>query len=164
MGFSFSNYFVVDRVGRSGGLTIMWKRTIACEVMSFSSNHINVHVLERGVYAWKITCFYGFPKRHIRQESWDFFLSLAITFKLPWYVFGDFNDLLNESNKIRNHPHPQNLLEGFRAAIDDFELTLKRGCLHGNELKVHLFESRNDWTEHLVRNPGGICFHFVKMR
>lgn len=37
-------------------------------------------------------------------------------------MFGDFNDLLYESDKMGNHPHPQNLMEGFRAAIDDCEL------------------------------------------
>lgn len=32
--FGFAQCFAVDRVGRSGGLAIFWKRHVACEVVS----------------------------------------------------------------------------------------------------------------------------------
>lgn len=35
----------------------------------------------------------------------------------------DFNDLLYDSDKWDNVPHPRSLMEGFRKAIDDNMLT-----------------------------------------
>ena len=109
----FHSYFAVDRVGRGGGLAIMWKRSVLCNVMIASSNHIDVHILERNIPSWRITCFYGFPERNRRHESWDFLRSLALVSQLPWCVFGDLNDLLYASDKNGHIPHPQSLMNGF---------------------------------------------------
>lgn len=37
--FGFTNFFVVDRKGRGGGLAVMWKHTMVCVVVgSFSKS------------------------------------------------------------------------------------------------------------------------------
>lgn len=56
-----------------------------------------------------------------RHEAWNMLRQLAQVDSLPWCIFGDFNDLLYA--KDSKHPHPQNLLDGFRLAIDDCRLT-----------------------------------------
>lgn len=43
----FTHFFVVDKIGRSGGLAVTWKSTMNCVVMDSSSNHINVLMLEQ---------------------------------------------------------------------------------------------------------------------
>lgn len=42
---------------------------------------------------------------------------------LPWCIFGDFNDLLFDSDKCGKNPHPKHLLDGFRSTIEDCNLT-----------------------------------------
>lgn len=37
-----SDYFAVNKVGRGGGLAVMWKQTVVCNVVDSSNNHINV--------------------------------------------------------------------------------------------------------------------------
>lgn len=56
----FCDSFAVDRVGRGGGMAVMWKYTVECEVVESSNNHIDIHVKERSSVAWRLTCFYGF--------------------------------------------------------------------------------------------------------
>lgn len=115
----FDRCFSVDRVGRSGGLAVMWKSSFSCEISSFSRNHINVNVFENDSASWRLSCFYGFPERERRKDSWNLLRKLASLSTLPWCIHGDFNDLLYTADKRGNMPHPQNLLNGFRSAIED---------------------------------------------
>ena len=121
--FGFSDYFAVDRVGQGGGLAVFWRNNFSCKIVNSSSNHIDVHVMERNLPAWRLTCFYGFSERAHRQESWDFLRNLAGQDQIPWCIFGDFNDMLYVTDKKGIHPHPQALFDGFRSAIEDCSLS-----------------------------------------
>lgn len=96
----------MDKVGRAGGLEIMWKQTVKCTVATSSNNHIDVVFQESSIPTWRLTCFYGLPERSRRQDSWDMLRQLAVIDSLPWCVFGDFNDLLYTTDKKGAHPHP----------------------------------------------------------
>lgn len=116
----FDNNFAVHSIGRGGGIAIMWKGRVACRVGNVSNNHIDVEILEKNIPKWRLTCFYGYPERSRRRESWDFLMSLA----------GDFNDLLHAVDKMGKNAHPQYLMDGFRRALEDrnlIELDLE-GC------------------------------------
>ncbi|XP_074360389.1 uncharacterized protein LOC141701635 [Apium graveolens] len=117
--FGFSNFFSVDRQGRGGGIAVMWKHSTSCEVVDFSQNHIDIVITENSAASWRLTCYYGFSERDRRNAAWDFIRLLASKSQLPWCIFGDFNDLLYASDKKGRHPHPQNLLKGFKTAIED---------------------------------------------
>lgn len=123
MKFGFAQYFSVDRVGRSGGLAIFWKQHVACEIMNYSRNHIDVLFLDNDIASWRLTCFYGYPERSRRSLSWDLIRSLTSSSQLPWCIYGDFNDLLYPSDKKGSLLHPTHLLEGFQATINDCMLT-----------------------------------------
>ena len=120
--FGFDNCFSVDRVGRSGGLAILWKNSFTCEISSYSRNHIDVMVLENNVPAWRLSCYYGFPERKRRKEAWQFMRRLSNLSNLPWCIMGDFNDLLYASDKKGINLHPQYLLDGFRNTVEDCHL------------------------------------------
>ncbi|KAK1381145.1 hypothetical protein POM88_027889 [Heracleum sosnowskyi] len=83
--FGFSSSFVVDRVGRGGGLAILWKPCVNCSVLESSSNYIDVCISDNNVHVWRLMCFYGFPERVRRQDSWNLIRSLAASSSLPWY-------------------------------------------------------------------------------
>ncbi|XP_074356116.1 uncharacterized protein LOC141695803 [Apium graveolens] len=97
--FGFFQCFSVDSVGHSGGLAVFWKHQVNCEISGFSRNHVDVVFNENNVASWRLSCFYGFPERHRRSNSWHFIRTLAGVSNLPWCIFGDFNDLLHQSDK-----------------------------------------------------------------
>lgn len=67
----FHNMFVVDCVGRNGGLALLWNEKVGLEIQNFSQRHINATIkpVHSGV-PWKMTGFYGHPKAHKRHEAW----------------------------------------------------------------------------------------------
>ncbi|ONK81414.1 uncharacterized protein A4U43_C01F28980 [Asparagus officinalis] len=84
--------------------------------------HIDIEVSIAGYPKWRLTGYYGNPDRNRRRESWDQLRLLATSSHLPWVCIGDFNDLLYQHEKMGLHKHPSWLLNGFKEAIDDYNL------------------------------------------
>ncbi|KAL8127117.1 hypothetical protein AgCh_014147 [Apium graveolens] len=119
----FDKRFSVDRVGQRGGLAVMWKRMVRCKVIGSGINYIDLGFDEGNGFIWRLTCFYGMPERSRRQESWNLLRHLSTISHLPWCVYGNFNDLLYTTDNKEKHPHPQVLMDGFRAALEDCQLS-----------------------------------------
>lgn len=126
--FGFAQCFSVDKVGQGGGLAVFWKTNVNCQVSGFSQNHVDIQFLEANIVTWRLTCFYGYPERSRRKNSWDFIRQLSNISQVPWLIFGDFNDLLYKSDKWGSFEHPQSLMDGFRLAIEDSSLSKLELC------------------------------------
>jgi hypothetical protein len=118
----FDAAFAVDRMGRSGGLALLWRNHINCRVINYSHNFINVEVTSDKWSAWRFTGFYGHPEQERRRDSWDLLRSLAHDVSLPWCVMGDFNDMLSTEDKRGGTTQPQWLIRGFIEAVQDSRL------------------------------------------
>lgn len=141
----FAQCFSVDRVGRSGGLAVFWKNNVYCEITGYSRNHVNLNFLNNNVAVWSLSCFYGFPERSRRKDSWDLIRVLAGMSTLPWFIIGDFNDLLAVSDKWGGTPHAQSLMAGFQAAIDDSMLV--EIDLQGGKFTWEKSRGTADWVK-----------------
>ncbi|KAL8114669.1 hypothetical protein AgCh_021508 [Apium graveolens] len=115
----FSSHLAVECVGRSGGIALLWKSSVKCNVLNCSSNFIDAKLSNANGVEWRLTGYYGFPECGRRKESWDLLKWLANYSDLPWVVIGDFNDMINIADKKGNNSHPQVLLDGFKQTIDD---------------------------------------------
>ncbi|XP_062102829.1 uncharacterized protein LOC133812993 [Humulus lupulus] len=62
----FEGCFVVDAVGRGGGLALLWKNMDEIVVRGYSHNHIDVEVSIGGLETWRLTGLYGEPNRALR--------------------------------------------------------------------------------------------------
>ncbi|MCI48974.1 endonuclease/exonuclease/phosphatase family protein, partial [Trifolium medium] len=80
-------------------------------------------VEEEGKGEWRITCYYGYPERSRRRQTWELLRELQDMSDLPWCIMGDFNDLFSQEDKKGTHPHPNWLCNGFRSAVSDCDLT-----------------------------------------
>jgi hypothetical protein len=68
----FKNTFVVDSVGRSGGLALLWSDEISFEIQNYSQQHINAKINSPvNGFEWKFMGFYGHPEAHKRHEAWS---------------------------------------------------------------------------------------------
>jgi hypothetical protein len=67
----YNGMFMVELVGRSGGLALLWRETQELEIQNFTRRHINAIVKEADrEVSWKLTCFYGHSVAAKRHESW----------------------------------------------------------------------------------------------
>ncbi|MCH84659.1 endonuclease/exonuclease/phosphatase family protein, partial [Trifolium medium] len=120
LGFDAS--FAVDKIGRSGGLAVLWKHPFVCNIINYSTNFINLEVIHPTLPRWRFTGFYGYPDTERRRDSWDLLRTLAQDNSLPWCIMGDFNDLLSNDEKRSKVDHPPWRIRGFRDAVQDSNL------------------------------------------
>jgi hypothetical protein len=115
----FADSFAVDRIGRSGGLALLWKNKVKCQIINYSQNFINIEIKYEDRSPWRFTGFYGYPEHDRRRESWNLLRQLAQDVALPWCIMGDFNDMLSADDKRGGTAQPHWLLRGFREAVQD---------------------------------------------
>jgi hypothetical protein len=115
----FEDSFAVDRLGRSGGLALLWKKNVTCHIINYSQNFINIEIRYENRSPWRLTGFYGYPEHDRRRDSWNLLRHLAQDTSLPWCIIGDFNDMLSADDKRGGNDQPPWLLRGFREAVQD---------------------------------------------
>ncbi|XP_059433934.1 uncharacterized protein LOC132167054 [Corylus avellana] len=120
----FSSVFVVDCVGRSGGLALFWNDNELVEIQNYSRRHINAKISGvDGIAQWILTGFYGHPEVAKRKESWDLLMHLHSLTSSAWMCVGDFNEILADEEKYGANKRP-------RWQIRDFQQTMERCQLH----------------------------------
>lgn len=119
----YDGLFVVDRVGRSGGFALFWQSKFKVRLLKFGRTFIDVEVSNSDMGVWRVMGYYGYPKSTRRRESWNLLRHIASFSTLPWVCLGDFNDLLDSSEKKGSRPHASWKIQGFRSAVVDARLS-----------------------------------------
>ena len=63
--------------------------------------------------------FYGHPESHLRKDSWKLLSYLNNQFSLPWFCYGNFNEILSLSEKSGGPLRTQRQMDGFRDAVNN---------------------------------------------
>ncbi|KAK2665571.1 hypothetical protein Ddye_004145 [Dipteronia dyeriana] len=113
---------VVDSVGKSGGLCLMWDNSIIVDLLSYSPGHIDVRIQDEGNRVWRFTGFYGNPVQAQRLNSWTLLRRLAGLYNMPWVVLGDFNEIMCDSENVGGSNKNWRDMARFREAVDDSNL------------------------------------------
>ncbi|KAH9672066.1 reverse transcriptase domain-containing protein [Citrus sinensis] len=118
----YDGLFVVERVGRSEGLALLWQATSSVRLLKYATNFIDAEIEVQEIGKWRLTGFYGYPESSKRRESWDLLRLLSSSSSLPCLCIGDFNDLLAANEKRGKIVHPNWKFVGFQRAIEDCNL------------------------------------------
>jgi len=120
----FEGLFVVNPVGRSGGLALLWKENYFLEIFNYSHQHINAIIRnEDGSPGWKFTGFYGNPNTARRWESWELLRFLKTLQPTAWLCAGDFNEILEQEEKQGASLRRNSQINNFRMALEDCDLS-----------------------------------------
>ncbi|XP_021723977.1 uncharacterized protein LOC110691367 [Chenopodium quinoa] len=168
---------VVDSMGRSGGLAMLWRKGIDIVLRSMSVHHIDVEVRD-GLrdMVWRLTGFYGWPEIQNRVLSWKLLEDLASQSQLTWVCLGDFNEILFSAEKLGKNDRAEWQMENFRRALavcrlrdvpySGYKYTYDNGREGGENTQcrldralviedwmtcfpdAHLFHLDRDWSDH----------------
>jgi exonuclease III len=119
----FDYMFGVDSLGRSGGLLLLWKKNFNVTIQNYSRRHINAEINNcANNLKWKLTGFYGHPNSAKRKESWDLLRYLSNLQPSPWVCIGDFNEIVDSSEKKGVVIRPRWQMEDFQRGLEDARL------------------------------------------
>lgn len=120
----FPNGLAVAARGLSGGLALFWRGDIIVTLQNKSKSHIDVIVSSDtvGIRQWRITGFYGEPRRELRKNSWYLMKFLRAQLDLPWLCVGDFNEVLESYEHIGGNGRDEWKMAGFREAVAECKL------------------------------------------
>ncbi|XP_048613516.1 uncharacterized protein LOC125587312 [Brassica napus] len=97
--FGFSNLKTVEPVGKGGGLAVMWKESCKVEVLQASRRVIDLKIQWQDKMFF-LTCVYGEPIKGKRGDVWERITRIGTTRNGAWVMTGDFNELIDPSEKI----------------------------------------------------------------
>ena len=87
----FERGIVVDSVGRSGGLCVLWRKASMCCLLTYARTFIDIKIIDNNEGNWKLTEYCGFPERGRLRDSKTLLKDLSSKYNPPWCCIGDFN-------------------------------------------------------------------------
>jgi hypothetical protein len=117
-------FFLLTQVaasGSSGGLVLTWRPGVDLECFISNSNNISAWCYSDPPYSpWILSCIYGPPKRSDRRVFWESIAAIGDGFEASWLCIGDFNSVVNQSEKTGGRPVSSSSKCPFRRFIDHF--------------------------------------------
>lgn len=112
----FSNHYLVSPEGLSGGLSLSWKNNIDLEILESSPNFIDTKIII-GSEPLYVTFVYGAPQQENRADFWNKLMTLGGDRGNAWCVTGDFNDLLDNEEKVGGPRRWEGSFVAFRSFV-----------------------------------------------
>lgn len=108
----------IEAEGFAGGIWMLW-RSDRIQVVILDRNPQAMHCqVRQGLLCWTLTAIYARPLPTRRKELWRYLRDKAEAISEPWVVLGDFNDILDPSEKQGGAPFdPRSSME-FQEALD----------------------------------------------
>lgn len=103
MGYDF--LVTVEPQGLSGGLAVFWKKGYEVTTLHSDSRVIDLRV-KFGSLTFFISCVYGDPVQASRNRVWEFLSRIGESRDEAWFLVGDFNALMYNSEKMGGSVRP----------------------------------------------------------
>ena len=117
-----NNYFVVEpHSPRGGGLFLSRKKNIQVVINSSSYNFIDTTITYKGNF-FHTTFVYGEPNSTKPQQIWRTLSNLHLATEDPWFLTGDFNEIVDNSEKCGGLVRAEGTFCVFRSFISQNDL------------------------------------------
>uniref|UniRef100_A0A2N9FQS3 Reverse transcriptase domain-containing protein n=1 Tax=Fagus sylvatica TaxID=28930 RepID=A0A2N9FQS3_FAGSY len=94
----FSKQKIVGACGKASGVCFMWSFSLSVKLLEFDSHTIAIFAQD-DFCAWSLIGFYGPPYQAKRCKAWGNLHALLQSLVGPWMCFGDFNIIVEDSEK-----------------------------------------------------------------
>ncbi|KAG7559487.1 Reverse transcriptase zinc-binding domain [Arabidopsis thaliana x Arabidopsis arenosa] len=116
-----ANKLVSPHSPGGGGLAILWKDHIELETLEACPNFIDTHIKAEGK-SFFATFVYGEPDKSKRKSIWEQLSTIGQARSDPWYLTGDFNDIIDSSEKQGGPNRPEGSFIDFRTFMSECDL------------------------------------------
>lgn len=114
--FHYPHYFSVPPVGLSGGLSLLWKEDTDIVILESSPNLIDTQITHKGAISF-ISLVYGTLAMENRAAFWNKLSKVGCGWDSFWIITGDFNEILNNSEKTGGPPRLEGSFTSFRSFV-----------------------------------------------
>ena len=109
----------VAHSGLSGGLVLAWQTGVELECFLTNKHNISAWCYSDPPSSpWIFSCLYGSPKKRNKLAFWDSLTIVGENFACPWLCIGDFNHVLDQSEKLGGRPVASSSHYPFKHFID----------------------------------------------
>ncbi|GMP46214.1 hypothetical protein CsSME_00014459 [Camellia sinensis var. sinensis] len=102
----FPKYHIVETHGFAGGIWLLWNDLeIHCDIIAQTQQEVHawIQVLSKPS-PWLFSAIYASPILSSRRILWENRTTLANSHNAPWFMMGDFNEILTSVDKFRGKP------------------------------------------------------------
>ncbi|KAK8351680.1 hypothetical protein V6Z11_A05G048900 [Gossypium hirsutum] len=118
----------MDSDGKSGGLALLWRDGINVSIQNYSKFHIDSLVRLEDDVVLRFTGFYGQSDPSSRLQAWNMLRRVHCSVNEGWIIGGDFNAILNDSEKEGGQRKPNVLMEEFSNILEELKLVDVKPC------------------------------------
>ncbi|KAF8049190.1 hypothetical protein N665_2278s0003 [Sinapis alba] len=120
LGYDF--YDLVPPTGHgAGGLALFWKAEINLEVLDANANMFDTCIEFEGKHFFA-SFVHGDCDKKKRQLLWNHLVMLAEERNAPWFITGDFNDLISNNEKDGGPERPESSFYDLRTFFAEGDL------------------------------------------
>lgn len=116
-----ANLLVPPITPGGGGLALLWNQHIELEVLLSCPNFIDTRIKAEG-RSFFATFVYGEPDKSKRKIIWNQISDLGRARLEPWYLAGDFNDIINSTEKQGGPARPEGSFIDLRTFMSECDL------------------------------------------
>ncbi|KAH7837759.1 hypothetical protein Vadar_017617 [Vaccinium darrowii] len=111
---------VVDPLGIAGGLAVLWKRDLNVSFIRSSNFFIEVGITDADTgFVWRLINLYASTNDGHRRDQWRELVEYRQRDDADWVIWGDFNDLLWDDEKVGGRRREEWSLRAFRNFVAD---------------------------------------------
>lgn len=112
----------MDPIGLSGGLWVLWD-DCKCNVDVVRTTEQSVAMIIRvpsSSYStpWLFSAIYASLTLYKCMHLWSHLTNVASKYNMPWLVMGDFNELLDTTDKLGGRPLIASRVHAFHECLD----------------------------------------------
>ncbi|CAA7053967.1 unnamed protein product [Microthlaspi erraticum] len=116
-----SRAFVPPNTPGGGDLALYWKQEIPLQILLSCKSYIDTTITYKGVNFFS-TFIYGEPDHSQRYLLWEELTNLGLLRDKPWFLSGDFNDIIDSTEKSGGPQRTEASFGNFRAFLSHSDL------------------------------------------
>ena len=101
----YDSMLAVSRLGRRGGLAMLWNNDVDLHIQTYTENHIDTFIFTDRNSPWRITRFYGKSEKQLCHETLDLLKHIKSRSLAPWSCIGDYNEIWHRRRRKVDTPN-----------------------------------------------------------